>query len=170
MSQVFSGRFTAQTNEPFVVFLIGMRVNKFWSLSKWIPVATAMTPMLQTLYKNPEKGFLGGETFYRFSPTTTLLLSYWRSFEDLENFARNPSEPHLEAWKKFNQAVGNDGSVGIWHETYLVDAGKYEAVYNNMPKFGLAAATEHVPAIGRKETARRRLGGVNDPAVPSPQN
>jgi hypothetical protein len=97
MSQVFAGRFTAQTNEPFVVFLIGLRVNKFWSFSKWMPVAQAMTPMLQTLYKNPEKGFLGGENFYRFSPITTLLLSYWRSFEDLENFARNPSEPHLEA-------------------------------------------------------------------------
>jgi hypothetical protein len=33
MSQVFTGRFTAQTNEPFVVFLIGFRVNKFWSFS-----------------------------------------------------------------------------------------------------------------------------------------
>ncbi len=167
MPQVFSGRFTAQTNEPFVVFLIGMRANKFWSLSKWMPVALAMPPMLKTLYENPEKGFLGGENFFRISPVTTLLLSYWRSFEDLENFARNPSEPHLEAWKTFNKSVGTDGSVGIWHETYCVDAGKYEAVYANMPKFGLAAATEHVPAIGRKETARRRLGGENEPAVPS---
>jgi hypothetical protein len=170
MPQVFSGRFTAQTNEPFVVFLIGMRVNKFWSLSKWIPVAQAMSPMLKTLYENPEKGFLGGENFFRFSPVTTLLLSYWHSFEDLENFARSPSEPHLEAWKTFNKSVGTDGSVGIWHETYCVDAGKYEAVYANMSKFGLAAATEHVPAIGKKETARRRLGGENDPAVPSPKN
>jgi hypothetical protein len=170
MSQVFAGRFTAQTNEPFVVFLIGLRVNKFWSFSKWMPVAQAMAPMLQTLYKNPEKGFLGGENFYRFSPITTILVSYWRSFEDLENFARNPSEPHLDAWKKFNKAVGNDGSVGIWHETYLVDAGKYEAVYGNMPKFGLASATDHVPAIGRKETSRRRLGGENEPAVASPEN
>ena len=60
--------------------------------------------------------------------------------------------------------------MGIWHETYLVDAGKYEAVYGNMPKFGLGAATEHVPAMGRKETARRRLGGDNQPAVVSPEN
>ncbi len=170
MSPVFPGRFTAQTNEPFVVFLIGFRVNKFWSFSKWLPVAQAMSPMLRTLYRNPEKGFLGGENFFRVAPVTSLLLSYWRSFEDLENFARSPSEPHLAAWKAFNKAVGSDGSVGIWHETYLVDAGKYEAIYGNMPKFGLAAATEHLPAIGRKETARRRLGGDNEPAVISPEN
>ena len=150
MSQVFSGRFTAQTSEPFVVFLIGMRVNKFWSLLKWMPVAGALSPMLKTLHENPEKGFLGGENFFRFSPITTLLLSYWRSIEDLENFARSPSEPHLEAWQSFNKAVGNNGSVGIWHETYLVDAGKYKTVYANMPKFGLAAATEHVLAVGKK--------------------
>jgi hypothetical protein len=67
-----------------------------------------------------------------------------------------------------NKAIGSDGSVGIWHETYLVGAGKYEAVYGNMPVFGLAAATNHVPAVGRRETARRRLGGENEPAVASP--
>jgi hypothetical protein len=59
--------------------------------------------------------------------------------------------------------------VGIWHETYAVEAGHHEAIYNNMPVFGLAKATEHVPAQGRLETARRRLrGGENEPAVPSP--
>lgn len=87
--------------------------------------------------------------------------------KDLEKFARTPSEPHPAAWQAFNNSVGIDGSVGIWHETYMVDAGKFEAVY---PKFGLGAATEHVPAIGRKETARRRLGGENEPAIASPEN
>ncbi|WP_019498631.1 DUF4188 domain-containing protein [Pseudanabaena sp. PCC 6802] len=168
MSRVFPGRFTAQMDESFVVFLIGMRVNKFWSFSKWLPVASAMSPMLATLYEHPEKGFLGGENFFRFAPVTTLLLSYWRSFEDLERFARSPSEPHLAAWQKFNRAVGSDGSVGIWHETYLIQPGQYEAIYGNMPAFGLAAATNHVPATGKRETARCRLGGENEPAVPSP--
>ncbi|WP_264082513.1 hypothetical protein [Nostoc sp. CENA543] len=37
-----------------------------------------------------------------------------------------------------------------------------------MPVFGLAAATKHIPAVGRKETARRRLGGESDPVVSSP--
>lgn len=66
--------------------------------------------------------------------------------------------------------VGADGSVGIWHETYMVQRADYEAIYSNMPLFGLAKATEHVPAIGRRETARRRLmRGENEPAIPSPE-
>ncbi|MBD2250874.1 DUF4188 domain-containing protein [Nostoc parmelioides] len=165
MPPVISGRFTAEINEPFVVFLIGMRINKFFAVSKWLPTVRAMSPMLQTLYQYPEKGFLGGESFAYWRGVG--FIQYWRSFEDLENFARNPSEPHLKAWQRFNRSVGSDGSVGIWHETYLVEPGKYEAIYSNMPVFGLAAATKYVPAMGRKETARRRLGGDNDPAVPS---
>jgi hypothetical protein len=157
MTSVFPGRYTAQIDSSFAVFLIGMRVNQFWSVSKWLPVAQSMAPMLKTLQEHPEKGFLGGEQFFRLFPISTLLVSYWRSFEDLERFARSPSEPHLAAWQKFRQAVGDDGSVGIWHETYLIEPGRYEAFYGNMPAFGLAAATEHCPIARRGETARARV-------------
>jgi hypothetical protein len=168
MPQVVNGRYTAQITDPFVVFLIGMRVNRMSSFRKWMPVVQAMPGMLKVLYTHPEKGFLGGESFFRLFPVTTLLLTYWRSFEDLERFARSADDPHLPAWKRFNQSIGVDGTVGIWHETYMVQPGQYEALYANMPVFGLAKATTHVPAIGRRETARRRLGGQNDPAVPTP--
>lgn len=154
---VMPGRFTAQTDEPFVVFLIGLRVNKFWNFGQWTPVAQAMAPMLETLYQHPEKGFLGGESFFRLFPLTTILVSYWRSFEDLENFARSPSEPHLKAWQSFSKSVGSDGTVGIWHETYKIAPGNYEVVYGNMPMFGLAAATNHVPVTSRREKASQRL-------------
>ena len=64
--------------------------------------------------------------------------------------------------------VGSDGSVGIWHETFTVERGNDEAIYSNMPPFGLAKATERVPAMGRHETARLRLmRSENEPAVPS---
>ncbi len=83
---------------------------------------------LRELYEHPEKGFLGGEFFlYWRGPA---LVQYWRSFEDLERFARNPDNPHLPAWRRFNQTVGSDGSVGIWHETYMVQPGTYEAIYS----------------------------------------
>jgi hypothetical protein len=166
MSNVFNGRYTAHTDEPFVVFLIGMRINKFLAPHKWMPTAAAMGPMLQTLFTNPEKGFLWGETILYWRGIG--LIQYWRSFEDLEHFARHPSEPHLAAWKKFNQNVGKDGTVGIWHETYRVNPGQYESVYGNMPAFGLGKAMQHVPAVGKRETARRRLGGSNEPAVATP--
>lgn len=166
MARVFSGRFTARYVEPFAVFLIGMRINNLWALRKWIPVAAAMPRMLKSLQQNPAKGLLGVEQWVRWREVMTI--QYWRSFDDLENFARNPADPHLGAWKDFNQHVGSDGSVGIWHETYLVQTGQFECVYGNMPRIGLASATDHVPAIGNRETARLRIGGFSEPAVPSP--
>ncbi|SRR5712691_3849488 len=168
MAKVIPGRYTAQTDEPFVVFIIGMRVNRFFAFNKWIPTAMAMGPMLRTLYQHPEKGFLGAQTFFNLRGVTTI--QYWRSFNDLEKFARDKSDPHLSAWRRFNKAIGSDGSVGIFHETYLVEAGRYEALYGNMPVFGLASETQHVPAVGKRETARRRLGQESEPAVPSPAN
>ena len=48
--------------------------------------------------------------------------------------------------------------MGIWHETYLVPAGAYDCVYNNMPPIGLGEATRLVPATGRKATAAARAG------------
>lgn len=163
MAKIFNGRYTAKTDGPFVIFLIGMRVNKWWRFDKWAPVASAMGPMLRTLFTDPEKGFLHAEFFWNLNGP--VLLQYWRSFEELEAFARQPSDPHLKAWKSFNQAVGSDGSVGIWHETYTVNPDQFECVYGNMPRFGLAAAVEHVQAVGRRETARMRLGTKSTPEL-----
>ena len=46
--------------------------------------------------------------------------------------------------------------AGIWHETYLVRAGEYEAIYNNMPPSGLGRAGRLVP-VGEGSTARLRI-------------
>ena len=168
MTTMLPGRFTAQPDEPFVVFLIGMRINRFLAFRKWIPTAMAMGPMLRTLFQHPEKGMLGARTLLSWRGIT--VIQYWRSFADLERFARDTADPHMPAWQRFNKAVGyKDGSVGIWHETYVIQPGNYEALYGNMPVFGLAAATTHVPATGRRETARKRLESSRDdiPATPS---
>jgi hypothetical protein len=168
MARAIPGRFTAATDQPFVVFLIGMRINRLLAVRKWLPTARAMGPMIRTLYQHPEKGFLGARTFVGWREVVTV--QYWRSFEDVERFARSQDDPHWPAWRRFNKVVGyKDGSVGIWHETYLVEPGHYEAVYGNMPVTGLAASTSHVPATGRRETARQRLGGASEPkAVNAP--
>ncbi|MEC0212047.1 DUF4188 domain-containing protein, partial [Paenibacillus ehimensis] len=150
MSKVLNGRYTAEIDGDFVVFQIGMRINKPWAVHKWLPVFKAMPPMIRELYENPELGFLHAN-FY-----TTLrgpvVLQYWRSFEQLERYARHGAV-HLQAWREFNRKVAASGAVGIFHETFIVAQGQYECLYHNVPVFGLAKAGRHVPATGRRETA-----------------
>ena len=63
MAQIFPGRFTAQSGEPFVVFLIGMRVNNLLKMRSWMRVARAMPPMIEELKRNPDLGLLHAEFF-----------------------------------------------------------------------------------------------------------
>ena len=62
---------------------------------------------------------------------------------------------------------GSDGSVGIWHETYLVSAGGFENVYVNMPRTGLGAVLDLIPAAGHRQAARGRLGATGQAASES---
>jgi hypothetical protein len=160
---VHPGRFTAELDDDFVVLLIGMRFNKPWLVGKWLPVVRAMRGMLRTLDEHPELGCLG---YHQWLGRTTMMVQYWRSFDALDTFARDASLPHLAPWRRFNQAVGKSGDVGVWHETYRVRAGEYESVYANMPVFGLAGAGTHAPVARRGQSAAGRIGArTDDPAV-----
>lgn len=159
MAQVYDGRWTARPEGCGAVFLIGMRFNRPWRVDKWWPVFTAMPRMLRYLGAHPEAGMLGGQMWFG---RTTLLVSYWRSADDLIRFAAAGHAPHRDAWRRFNRAVGADGSVGIFHETYVIGAGGAETLYGNMPRFGLAAATGHVPVSAATQTARKRLHATGD--------
>lgn len=156
MAHLFPGRYTAQSDEPFVVFLIGMRVNRLWALGKWTRVAAAMAPMLRELKRNPNLGLLHYEIFLYWRGVA--LVQYWRSFEQLHAYAHARDAAHLPAWAEFNRREGASGVVGIWHETYTVAPGQYECIYANMPRFGLAAGATHVQATGRFDSARSRIG------------
>jgi hypothetical protein len=164
MAKVIDRRVTAKIEGDFVVFLIGMRINKLWKPWKWLPTMAAMDPMLKELEARPESGFLGFDR-YMGNPKRPFLIQYWRSFDHLEAYARQKDATHWPAWVNFNKRVGSSGDVGIWHETYLVPAGAYESVYNNMPPTGLGAASELVPAAGRKASAASRAG-IRDEAYP----
>jgi hypothetical protein len=160
--KVVAQRMTATVvgDEPdggFVVFLIGMRVNKWWKVHRWLPIARAMLRMLDKLSQHPELGLLGTRMVLDSRGPT--FVQYWRSTEHLVRFAGETDYPHPETWRWFNRRIGTNGDVGIWHETYVVAAGGYEVIYENMPPFGLAAAGEYVPIQRRGETARERLAG-----------
>jgi len=152
--EVIQDRMCAQVDGEAVVFLIGMRINKLWKIHKWLPVAMAMPRMLRELGQNPELGFLGSHSWFG---RTVIVLQYWRSVEDLQAYAKNRDRAHLPAWAAFNRAVGKNGDVGIWHETYRVREGDYETVYANMPPFGLGKATKLTTATGRRESAAGRI-------------
>jgi len=154
MGKVMPGRYSAEMDGSFVVFIIGMRINKLWAIHKWLPVFNAMGPMMSELYRNREHGFMDASYYISWRGVT--IVQYWRSFEHLEQYART-DEDHLKAWRDFHKKVGVSGTVGVYHETYLVPEGQYECVYNNMPVYGLAKAGNHVPVTGRRETARKRL-------------
>jgi len=157
---IFPGRYTAQTDEPFVVFLIGMRVNRFWKFAKWMRVAKAMPPMIAELKKNPGLGLLHVETALYWRGVVNI--QYWRSFEHLHAYAHAKNSVHLPAWAEFNRRIGNNGAVGIWHETFEVQPGHHEAIYVNMPRFGLAAGVSHEPVKGRLDDARGRMKTKED--------
>ena len=90
-----------------------------------------------------------------------LIIQFWRSFEQLEHFAREDML-HTEPWKTYFKVVGSSsGDVGIWHETFQVRAGEYECIYGNMPRFGLANAGEH-RGLGSASRARERIGARSD--------
>jgi hypothetical protein len=48
MTDVVPTRVTGRIEGDFVVFLIGMRINKPWKLHKWLSVARAMPKMLRS--------------------------------------------------------------------------------------------------------------------------
>src|SRR5579859_3426807 len=97
-----------------------------------------MTGMLRSLYAHREKGFLRGTPILYWRDIG--FVQYWRSFEDLERFATNRDDPHLKAWQEYMRSSGNKrAELGIWHETYMIKPWKFEALYANMPVFGLAA-------------------------------
>jgi len=155
MPKIIPARMTAQLDGDFVVFLIGMRVNKWWKFWAWLPVARAMPKMLIELAKRPELGLLHARSV--FGLRNFLVIQYWRSFEQLHAYATDGSLEHLPAWRDFNRRIASNGDVGIWHETYLVKDGGHESVYNNMPLWGLAAAGALVPAEGSRKSAKGRL-------------
>ncbi|HTS87295.1 MAG TPA: DUF4188 domain-containing protein [Gemmatimonadales bacterium] len=152
MPAVVPGRMMAAIDGDFVIFLIGMRINRPWKVHKWLPVAMAMPRMLAELAARPECGCLA------VSGRSGISIQYWRSFDHLEAYARSVDHAHWPAWTAFNHKVrSTSGDVGIWHETYLVRAGEYETLYGSMPRMGLALAGRHLPVAPHQDAARERL-------------
>ena len=157
--QTVAGRYTASHSGPLVVFVIGMRINRLHKVGRWLPVARSMPPMIAELSADAQSGFLGAE-FMRQGLRTIVMLQYWRDFERLEAYASDRDKQHWPAWTAFNKAVGNDGTVGIFHETYCVPGSAHETIYANMPPWGLGRTSGTIPATGSRKAARSRMAAT----------
>ncbi len=158
MSAVIDRRVCAEIDGPFVLFLIGMRINHFWKIAAWLPVIRAMTRMLIELGRNPQLGLLHARS--HFGLRNVMVVQYWRDMESLQAYATARDAAHLPAWTAFNTAIGSSGDVGIWHETYRVDPGGCGSLYHNMPAYGLGIAGTLRDATGVRARAAGRLAAT----------
>lgn len=163
MADIITRRVCAEIQGPFVVFLIGMRINRWWKPWAYLPVIRAMGRMLPELFQNPDLGLLAARTHFGFP--NVFLVQYWRSYDALEAYASARDRVHLPAWKAFNTAIGSNGDVGIWHETFCIAPGQYENVYNNMPPWGMGLAGKLQDATGSRARAKGRLRGDRDTPI-----
>ena len=160
MANITGRRMMAEIDGDFVVFLIGARFNSFHLLKTVLDLGgrRGMKHMLDYLVAHPEKGLLG----YQMGLPT--IVQYWRSFDHLEAFANDTGDPHVAAWRNYWRRVGTSTRTGIWHETYLVRAGEYEAIYGNTPPFGLGKAGRLIPLTEGKTARQRFRAAAGGPA------
>jgi hypothetical protein len=155
MAPLINRRLCAEIEGEFVLFLIGIRVNRPWKPWSWMPVFRAMPRMLDELARDPGLGLLHARTQFGFP--NLMMVQYWRSHAHLQAFAEARDQTHLPAWIAFNKAVGTGGDVGIWHETYVMTPGRAESIYVNMPAYGMGKAGVLHDAKGARATASKRL-------------
>ena len=89
-------RMTGKLEGEFVVFLIGMRGQPLVeAVAAGCASALAMPRMIKELVAHPELGFLGAEQWFG---RTTIMVQYWRSTEELMDYAKRRDSEHLPAW------------------------------------------------------------------------
>lgn len=156
-----AGQYVATPGEDeVVVFLIGMRVNRWRRIRSWWPTFVGMPRMLAEL-QDADRGLLGARTYW--SGRVFLVVQYWRTAEELGAYARDASLSHAPAWGAFNRQAAATGDVGIFHETFVVPRAGIESLYGNMPEFGLAAAAGSAErgAATYRSVAQTALGSTD---------
>ena len=154
---IYAGRYSASSDSEFVLFRIGMRFNGWRGAVAALRAFVSMPFMLAEQQADPEIGMLWTST--SLSWPVIAVTQFWRSFDDLERYATASDRRHTGMWRWFNTLGRRGLGTGIWHETFRVAPGTFEAVYVNMPRYGAAAAVDHVPIVPQRERARARIYG-----------
>jgi hypothetical protein len=103
------GQFVAHPQGEVVVFLVGMRVNRWREIRSWWPVLTGMPRMLREL-EGADRGLLGARSYW--SGRVFLVVQYWRTAEELGAYAKDVSLSHAPAWGAFNKQSATATCLG----------------------------------------------------------
>jgi hypothetical protein len=151
-------------DKPVTMFLLGLRSNT--PLGRLQPAYKKLNDYLDQMYDDCEdnranNGYLGRTPDLiakEFSQNNTLLsISYWRSLEDLERWARRPV--HLRGLRFLDFEVNKSGrpfDLGVVHEVIVSPAGHWEGIYSNMNPWGISGTKFPLPG-----------GGLRDPYMES---
>jgi len=160
------GKVAVDNTEPAVVFLVGIRINQWRRVRRWLPLLLAMPSMLRELVSNPGSGLTGYRLLLGPGLRQATVVQYWRSPEDLHRFAHQAAGTHRSAQRRYWWHYGDSAAVGVWHELLVSPQGAHHGMYGNMPPFGIGAlrpvheqqwwamAESHTPA--RTPTNSRR--------------
>ena len=133
-------------NNDVVVFHIGTRSNH--PLGMFAPGVKKMNDYFARMMKDlddhaDEFGFLGSTSWLNASDRTTspeiMMVCYFRTVEQLHAFAK--SHYHRDAWDWWNKNQKSMPYVSIYHETFHVPKGGWEAIYINSHVSGINAST-----------------------------
>lgn len=133
------------SKEKVVVFMLGAKSNNPLGIfaPRFKEMGDFLNNMIRALEKNSvENGFYGGSSWTnqdKNGATEFLFLSYWRTTEDVHNFAYQPV--HREAWDWWNATIAQNNHIGINHEIFEVDRHHWEGVYVNFQPTLLGATT-----------------------------
>jgi hypothetical protein len=83
-------------------------------------------------------------------------LQYWRSFDELDAWSRRA--PHSEWWRTAVERMRLKQDLGVYHETFLVNARDVESISLDCRPTGLAAFGLLGEPVGPLTTSRGRLG------------
>jgi Domain of unknown function (DUF4188) len=110
MPALYPGRYATKIEGPFVVFLIGFRINRLFAVNRWMPVAKAMGPMIEELYANPSLGLLTVHTALQWRGV--MMTQYWRSFDQLVAYAQARDAAICRRGRRSTRGLGRMARLG----------------------------------------------------------
>ncbi|KAJ9503970.1 hypothetical protein LTR99_006106 [Exophiala xenobiotica] len=146
------GHFHAESSsEKVVVFMLGFKSNH--PLGIFAPhvktVGDLFSKMIGELDNSKasgpadsDSGYYGGSAWTsqdKNGATENLILSYWRSTEDVHRYAYGPL--HRQTWDWWNKHIKEVDHIGINHEIFEVEKRHWEAIYVNFQPTLLGATT-----------------------------